>query len=345
VAKLFDYGKIYDLKFTNRKDPNEYLMAGETDELLNIFANAKKYVPESLLSTLDEFDKVLEEEPKLGIPYPFGKVTHLTKGIRLGESILLTAQEGIGKTELVHAIEYQLLTRTTANVGAIFLEEVPRRHLQALAGIHLGAAVHLPESGYNTDQVRTALREVVGQDQRLFVYRNFGSDDPEILLDLIRYLVAGCNCSYILLDHITMVVSGDPAEDERRKLDYLSTKLERMVKELNYALIVVSHVNDLGQTRGSRYISKIADIRIDAQRNISALTEAERRTVHLSISKNRPAWRTGVAGSYLFDPLTNSYQELEDGGHPDSETSIPFVDSPSIQAGGSVDDTKLTLRN
>ena len=50
-----------------------------------------------------------------------------------------------------------------------------------------------------------------------------------------------------------------------RALDYLSTRLEMMVKELNYALIIVSHVNDFGQTRGSRYISKISDIRIDAE--------------------------------------------------------------------------------
>jgi len=39
-----------------------------------------------------------------------------------------------------------------------------------------------------------------------------------------------------------------------------------MVKELDFALIVVSHVNDDGLTRGSRNISKIADIRLDLYR-------------------------------------------------------------------------------
>jgi twinkle protein len=312
VAKLFDYNKVWQLKFSNRKDANEYLLVGEEGELLNIFRNSRRYLPESILSSSAEFDAILEGEPRMGVAYPFGGLTEKTKGIRLGESVLITAQEGIGKTELMHAIEYKLLEETDANVGSLFLEELPRRHLQALAGIRLGSAVHLPESGYSTSQVRQALRDTIKTDDRLFVYTNFGSDDPDVLLDTIRFLVAGRDCKYILLDHISMVVSGLSTEDERRKLDYISTKLEMMVKELGYALIVVSHVNDLGQTRGSRYIGKIADIRIDAQRDLEAGSDIERRTIHLKVSKNRPAWETGRAGSYLFDPLTNSYKEMLD---------------------------------
>jgi twinkle protein len=109
-----------------------------------------------------------------------------------------------------------------------------------------------------------------------------------------------------------MAVSGLGGEDERRALDYLSTRLEMMVKELNFALILVSHVNDDGRTRGSRYISKIADIRIDAVRDLQASDPVTRNTTHLTVSKNRFSGRTGPACRLLFDPQTYTYKELSD---------------------------------
>jgi hypothetical protein len=39
-------------------------------------------------------------------------------------------------------------------------------------------------------------------------------------------------------------------------LSYFSTRSEMVVKELDFGLIMVSHVNDLGQTRGSRFITR-----------------------------------------------------------------------------------------
>jgi twinkle protein len=224
----------------------------------------------------------------------------MTYGLRTGESVLLTAQEGVGKTEIMHAIEYHLLKETSYAIGAIYLEEPKRRHLQAIGGLELGKAVHLPNSGVTDDQVMSAIEGLVQVDDRLHIYSHFGSDDPDILLDSIRFLVSARGCRFVLLDHITMAVSGISGEDERKSLDYLSTKLEMMVKELDFGLILVSHVNDEGLTRGSRYISKIADVRIDATRNI----QANDNTVYLMLSKNRFGAKTGPAGILKFNPET-----------------------------------------
>src|SRR5258708_2985392 len=83
--------------------------------------------------------------------------------------------------------------------------------------------------------------------------------------------------------------------------------------ELEFALIVVSHVNDEGLTRGSRNISKIADIRIDLTRDIKSSDPIIRRTTHLMIAKNRFCGRTGPAGQLLFDPA--KYTVNEDLGY------------------------------
>jgi len=325
VAKLFDYDKVYDFKLV-RKDANEHLQEGEVSLLRDLFHKAKRYIPESIICNLDDFDKILSEEPVRGISYPFKTLDDKTQGIRLGEAILITAMEGVGKTEIMHALEYSILTQTDSNVAAIFNEEIPKRHCEAISGIHLERAVHLPNSGCTRPEVIQAFREVVKEDGRFHLYLNFGSDDPEILLDTIRFLAVARSCRYILLDHISMVVSGLSESDERRSLDKISTKLERLVKECNISLIVVSHVNDEGQTRGSRYISKVFDVRIDCARNILGHDPVDQRTIKLTISKNRPTWKTGDAGSYVFDPMTNTYEEVDDvspsraDGHNNQDT-------------------------
>lgn len=311
VASLFDYNKVYSIKFPggDRKDANDYLRRGEGEELIKLFQSAKRYSPDVIISSWHDFEKIFKEIPKEGIPYPFPTLNYMTYGIRTGESVLVTAQEGVGKTEFLHAIEHYLLSNTKDAVGAIYLEEGKKRHLQALAGIHLQRPVHLPDSGVTDAEAYAAVQEVIQEDDRLHIYSHFGSDDPETILDTIRFLVSARNCRYILLDHITMVVSGLGGENERRALDHLSTRLEMMVKELDFALIIVSHVNDDGLTRGSRNISKIADIRIDLSRDIKASDPIIRRTTHLMVSKNRFSGRTGPAGDLLFDPKTYTLSE------------------------------------
>lgn len=314
IAGLFDFNKVYQIKFPggSRKDANDYVRNGESEELAKLFLSAKRYLPEQVVSSWQEFDKILSEVPKSGVSYPWPTLNYMTYGIRTGESVLITAQKGVGKTEVMHSILYHLLRETKDAIGTIFLEEPKKRLLQAVAGIHLRRPVHLPDCGVADTQVSAAVHEAVQEDDRLHLYSHFGSDDPETILDTIRFLVSARGCRYILLDHITMVVSGLGGDNERRALDYLSTRLEMMVKELDFALIFVSHVNDDGLTRGSRNIFNIADMRIDLSRDVKSPDPIIRRTTHLMVSANRFCGRTGPAGDLLFDPVT--YTLTEDFG-------------------------------
>ncbi len=309
VARLFDFNRVYHVKLSKHKDANEYLTAGDGDELKNLWLNAKKYLPDWIISTNAEFEKILLEPVRHGIAWPFPTLNYMTYGIRTGESVLLTAQEGVGKTEIMHAVEHQILRSTNDNVGAIFLEEPKKRHLQSLAGIEVKRPVHLPDCGIEPREVYSALTRLVRRDDRLYVYSHFGSDDPDVFLDAVRILAGQYACRYIFFDHVGMAVSGLGGEDERKALDYIVTRLEMMVKELDFALLFVSHVNDMGQTRGSRMISKIADIRIDATRDITASDRLTRNTTRLTISKNRFCGRTGPAGNLVFDPVTYTLSE------------------------------------
>jgi twinkle protein len=321
VAKLFDPNKVFQVKFSNRKDANEYLQLGEGEELRNIWHNSKRYLPENIISTFSDFRNVLKTPTAPSVPYPFKPLNTMTYGMRTSESVLITAQEGVGKTELMHAILYQLLEHTDDNVACFFIEEPPKDLLRAIGGIKIQAPVHLPGSPYTDDDIATAVEEVLRKDERLFIYSHFGSDDPDVLIDSIRYLVSVCGCRRVLIDHITMAVTGLAGEkDERRALDYLTSRLEMMVVELDFSLIWVSHVNDFNQTRGSRNAAKVSNTIIHCTRDVANGSDI----IQLTVIKNRFGQKTGPAGSYRFDPVKRLYLETtgdNDNGYLDHKAA------------------------
>lgn len=314
VARLFDFNKVYDVELTEHKDANEYLLANKTDTFSKIWWNARRFLPEGIISAFSEFDAIIDTEKKKdAVAYPFPTVQEMTYGIRTGEVVLVTAMEGIGKTEILRAIEYHLLKTTESNIGLIHLEEDKERLLKGLAGYELKQPAHLPDVPVTREEIKDALHKCIRIDNRLHIYNHFGSDDPDVILDIIRFLVASCGCKYVFFDHITMAVSGLGDEDERKALDYISTRLAMMVKELDFALILVSHVNDEGKTRGSRNISKIADCWIHMDRDQQAPSEEQRNTTYLTFKKNRFGARTGPGGKLYFDLSTFLINELDPG--------------------------------
>ena len=312
IAKLFDFNKVFHVQLS-LKDANEYLQAGKTDEFRRIWHNSRRFLPEGIISTNAEFEQIIDDDhQKRGVPYPFPTLQRLTYGIRTSETILFSAMEGIGKTEVMRAIEYHLLKETDENIAIIHLEENKGRCLKGLAGYDLGRPVHLPDSGVSNDKIKDALKRITKRDERLHIYSHFGSSDPDVILDVVRFLASACGCRYVFLDHITMVVSGLGENDERKALDYISTRLAMLVEELDFCLIFVSHVNDEGRTRGSRNISKVAGTWVALERDKLSESERERNTTHLTLLKNRFGANTGPAGKLYFDLETFLISELDD---------------------------------
>lgn len=310
VARLFDFNKVYVVKLVKHKDANDYLTSGDQEEFIRTWWNAKRYIPENIISTFNEIDGIIDDDnEKPSIPYPFHKLQEATYGIRTGEVVLLKALEGIGKTEIIRSFEYHILKTTDSNIGIIHLEEDKARTIKGLVGYELEIPIHLPDRKIAKEDIKKVYRTLSRRDERVHIYTHFGSDDPDVILDTIRFMAGPCNCKYIFLDHITMVVTGLQGDDERRALDYISTRLAMMVKELDFCLFMISHVNDEGQTRGSRNISKVAHLVIDLYRDKMNEDEEIRNTTKLTIEKNRFAGRSGPGGDLIFDPLTYKLNE------------------------------------
>ena len=93
------------------------------------------------------------------------------------------------------------------------------------------------------------------------------------------------------------MATGLQDEDERKKLDRISQKLKLLAKELRFALVMISHVNDDGKTRGSRNITKVANSVIHLDR---AVSEGSTGT-QITVEKARLGGRTGPGGKAYFD--------------------------------------------
>jgi twinkle protein len=138
-------------------------------------------------------------------------------------------------------------------------------------------------------------------------------------------MAKGLNCGFVVLDHISIIVSGGDVGDERKALDSIMTRLRMLVQETGISLLCVSHLKrpeskgheegastSLAQLRGSGSIAQLSDIVIGLERNGQALDAIERNTTHVRVLKNRFSGYTGSASDLLYNPNTGRMMEIKD---------------------------------
>lgn len=333
VQGIFDFRKVYHISMKKFKDANEYLINHETEGFRSLVLNSRRFAPDNVIHSFDDIKGVLKEDKEdlLG-EYPFPVLNQMLYGLHAGEVIVLKAQEGVGKTEFFRAMESHLIKTTPYNIGIIHLEEDNGTTVKAIAGYHLGVPAILPDSGLSLDEVYKGYTEAVnGNEDRVHIHSSFDIEDEEAFLGNIRFLSSVAGCRFIFLDHITWLATGMQDEDERRKLDRISQKLKLLSKELRFTLVMISHVNDYGQTRGSRNITKVANSVISLSRDVNEGSDE----ISISIEKARLSGRTGPAGFARFNreegrllPVSSSQDDSE---YEEAEVSVEVQGSQGEQ--------------
>lgn len=303
VASLFDFKKVFNLVLDKHKDANGYLQAGDVKEYFNAWRSVKRYTPDNILSTWSDFEEAIKrnKEQKIG-DYPFEQLQSMLHGIHAGEVIVIKGDEGIGKTEIFRAIQDHLLRTTKVPLGIIHLEEDNGTTLRGIASYFAKDGSLHPDSPVSDEEVIENLKKATGNDEsRIFLHSSFDVEDEDAFTDNVRFLVAGCGCKAIFLDHISWLATGGVGDDERMKLDRISQKLKLLAKELGFAMIEISHVNDEGKTRGSRNITKVANTVIHLLRDKTNASDEERNKMHIMVEKARlPGAKEGPAGYALY---------------------------------------------
>ena len=304
IMALFDPKKIYTIDFLRHKDANEYLQNNEEGKLYEVWKGHHKDIPKGIIHRFDDIKAALARNTADRISdYPWNHLNDALRGIHKGEFILFKGLEGIGKTEVLRAIEYHILKHTKEKLGIIRLEETYGDTVRGIATYELQAPAMMEDSGFTDEDVMDAYTKAVdGDDERLFIQSSFDTDDPDAIINNIRFLVSGGGCSVIVLDHLSMLVTGLEDDDVRKKLDYICTRLKKMCIMHNFCLISVIHVNDNGQTRDSRYPPKIANSVIHLERDVRSPDPQMRRQTHLIVEKGRgQGTKTGPVGSVFYD--------------------------------------------
>lgn len=331
-AALFPAGKA-KISHLPMKDANEMLVAGQTKELSEAMFDAKSYRPDGIVNGSELWDVVTREDDTQSFEYPYAGLNGKTLGIRKGEIVTVTAGSGIGKSQLCREFAHFLLQQGET-IGYIALEESVKRTSLGMMSIAINKPLHLGNTEVSEKELKEAFDNTLGTG-RVFMYDHWGSTDSDNLMDKIRYLANGCNCGWIVLDHISIVVSGMDGGDERRMIDNTMTKLRTLVEEVKVGLILVSHLKrpegkgheegartTLAQLRGSAGIAQLSDIVLGCERDQQD-KEMSNITV-VRVLKNRWTGETGVACMLEYDKYTGRMNELASADLDDSdEVSFP----------------------
>jgi twinkle protein len=321
-----------------RKDPSECLMAGEPDAITSAMWQAAVLRPDGILNGADMWDQV-SEVPEMGLAYPWECLDKALYGQRTGEIVTWCSGSGMGKSQICREL-FHHLHRSGIPIGLIALEEDARHTGLGIMSVQANMPLHLPDHRDKCGEAEFKLAyEATLGSGNIWLYDHHGTLDSDEIASKIRYMVRACGVKAILLDHISIMVSGQEDGDERRIFDNTMTRLRSLAGELDVIFHLVSHLKtapgtpheeggltSLSQLRGSRSIGQISNIVVGLERD-----QQDPKIKHITtlrVLKNRFAGTTGVAGYLSYDPETGRMSQCDEPGddeeNPFDGTNDPF---------------------
>ena len=213
-------------------------------------------------------------------------------------------------------------------VGMIYLEETNKETLQRMVAAKLKVNYNKFKNkplgcGKSREEVKEAYDSIVNNDQ-LIMLGHFGSLPITELMSKVRHMHLVEGCSYILLDHLSVVISGSDIVNERKELDMVMTELAAFCAANDVCIIAVSHIKRLdGQDykppkgkenesfwikvtkesmRGSAALEQLSFIIIGLEPEIRV--DRQRGLVRLTCLKNRPWSYLGDCDEFSVDEDT-----------------------------------------
>ncbi len=323
---IISVGKLKVCKLP-MKDASDMLVNGKVKEFTNAWWSSEPYSPAGVVRGKDTWEFLMEEEDSLTVDYPWKGLNKLTYGFREKELVTITSGSGMGKTSIVKELEAYLLNTTDDSVAIIHLEESVARSVKGLMSIEANAPIHIPqyERELSQEEKKALWQKAVG-DKNVYIHNHWGSIEEDSLLNVIRNYAKGYDCKWIILDHLSIVVSEqDGSLDERKAIDAIMTKLRKIVQETGIGLFLISHLRrpqgraheeggqvSLSELRGSAAIAQLSDIVIGLERNQQDDDPIIRNQTTLRVIKNRFSGLTGPACKLQYDSDTGRLSEVED---------------------------------
>ena len=346
VARVLRPGKAKILTLPDDfKDANDVLKQGKHQTYVNSWWAAKIYTPTGVINVSENKSKFHNRVKKESIPYPWDGLNKKLYGLRQGELVLLTGGTGLGKSSVTREIEHWLIKSTKDNVGVIALEVDYTRTVDGILSIEANARLYIDQERekFSEEQLDTYFDNVYGgkNKDRVWIHAHFGSNDIEEIFSKLRYMIVGCNCKWIVVDHLHMLVSALAEGDERRTIDNIMTRFRSLVEETGAGLILVCHLRrvdgnkghengietSVSHIRGAQSIAQLSDCILSLERNQQADDEEEANTTKIRVLKSRYTGDVGVASYLLYDRDTGRLSEVDPDDDDDEfgpSDDIPF---------------------
>lgn len=340
VARILKPGKARIMTLPNGyKDANDMLKNSDHQTFTKAWWDAKLYTPSGIIRVSEKKTAFLNREKKESIPFPWKGLNKKLYGLRQGELLTLTGGTGLGKSSITRELEHWLINQTDDNVGIIALEEDWKRTVDGILSIEANARLYIDQERekFDKDTIMDMFDKVFKED-KVFVHAHFGTNEIDDIFAKLRYLIVGCDCKWVVVDHLHMLVSALAEGDERRAIDNIMTRLRSLVEETGAGLILVSHLRrvdgnkghengievSLSHLRGSNSIAQLSDCVVALERNQQSEDELESRTTKLRILKSRYTGDVGMACSLVYDKDTGRLSEYSDTEFEVENNAVSF---------------------
>ena len=323
VAELFSPGKCKIMHLPQEfKDASDCLVKNKIQIYTQAFWNAKRFAPDGIINANTLFDDIIKPSVQSFVQYPFEGLNKMTYGLRASELVTFTSGSGLGKTQVMRELIHHLIKQTKDNIGLLMLEETPVITSKGIMSIEANQRLHLPDVHISKEEWQKHFDATTGSG-RVFLFDHFGSNTIDNIISRVRYLAKGLDCKYIIIDHVSIIVSDQSHGDERKALDEIMTRLRTLVQETGIAMIVVSHLRrpdgkgheegaatSLSQLRGSASIGQLSDMVIGLERDAQHDDPEIRHTTKVRVLKNRFSGITGPCCDLKYDMDTGRLAEV-----------------------------------
>ena len=329
VAMLFQPSKAKIMSLPNGyKDANDMLRQNKHKEFIEAWWASKVYTPSGVINVSESRAEFFDREQKESVAYPWKGLNDKLYGLRAGELVTLTGGTGLGKSSVTRELEHWLIKETTDNVGVIALEEDWRRTVDGILSIEANARLYIDQvrEQFTPEELDKFFDILYDGDNenRVWIHAHFGTNNIDEIFNKIRFMIIACDCKWVVVDHLHMLVSALSEGDERRAIDNIMTRLRSIVEETGAGLILVSHLRrvdgnkghengievSLSHLRGSQSIAQLSDCVIALERNKQAEDIDEANTTRLRVLKSRYTGDVGLASRLLYERETGRLREV-----------------------------------
>jgi hypothetical protein len=244
------------------KDIRDMFKSGDLATIYKMFQKEHHhFAPDKIISVGDISIQQLRKRKGEGIPLKmFPELQKMTHGPRKGELWTLTGPSGSGKSTISRKIEYAIAEylmdegetiprldgwTPEEKMCIIRLEEEEEETLNSLYAEGLGidpkGFAANPEE-FLTEEEHNTIHQYYIKKDKIKIFDHFGSIPTKQLIAKLKQMVFLYGCRWIILDHLSMVVSGLESDNERKDLDIIMTELAAFCVQYDVFVLSICHI-------------------------------------------------------------------------------------------------------